>query len=83
MPRRLAQDADGIKCPACGSRESDVVDSRGAWGMRGRRRKCNQCGVIFKTYEVVIPVKWRAVFVSFAKMMFAYRRQGPRNDTQR
>lgn len=44
-----------MKCPFCGSRRSDVVDSRDTnegWAIR-RRRKCRSCMRRFTTYERV------------------------------
>lgn len=41
-----------MKCPNCGERKTQVVDSRvTAWGWRWRKRRCPQCGGQFETRE--------------------------------
>jgi transcriptional repressor NrdR len=42
-----------MKCPACGQRESKVVDSRTSESQDAirRRRECEVCGARFTTYE--------------------------------
>jgi transcriptional repressor NrdR len=44
-----------MKCPACGSEDSKVVDSRAAREGEAvrRRRECIECGARFTTYENV------------------------------
>jgi hypothetical protein len=42
---------NGIPCPCCGIRLSEVTDSRPAEGVIRRRRKC-RCGFRFTTWEV-------------------------------
>jgi transcriptional repressor NrdR len=44
-----------MKCPACGSEDSKVVDSRAAREGEAvrRRRECIECGARFTTYEYV------------------------------
>ena len=42
-----------MRCPACGQRDSRVVDSRDLdeSATIRRRRECNACGTRFTTYE--------------------------------
>ena len=40
------------KCPACGSRNWVVLDSRETKGGRRRRKRCNDCEHRWTTYEV-------------------------------
>lgn len=49
---RARNERDGIPCRDCGCRQSAVVDSRAtiSLGVR-RRRKCDQCGRRYTTYE--------------------------------
>jgi DNA-directed RNA polymerase subunit RPC12/RpoP len=42
-----------IRCPACGSYDCNVKDSRGSNNAVRRRRKCNSCGERFTTFETV------------------------------
>lgn len=44
-----------MRCPACGTSDSRVVDSRTAQSGRAirRRRECQQCGKRFTTYETI------------------------------
>ena len=44
-----------MRCPRCSSADSNVIDSRVAAGgdERHRRRRCNDCGERFTTYERV------------------------------
>jgi transcriptional regulator NrdR family protein len=41
----------GIDCPACGSKDTEVVDSRPGPSSIRRRRECDSCGERFTTYE--------------------------------
>lgn len=45
---------DGVRCPACGGDESNVVDSRGRAdsGWWRRRLRCKACGERWTTIEV-------------------------------
>lgn len=42
-----------MRCPFCGYKDTNVIDSRPSEGKQRRRRECTQCGKRFTTYEVV------------------------------
>lgn len=42
-----------MKCPFCGFKDTNVIDSRPSEGKQRRRRECTQCGKRFTTYEIV------------------------------
>ncbi len=42
-----------MKCPYCGTSETDVVETRDTEGATRRRRGCKECGKRFTTYERV------------------------------
>lgn len=46
----------GTPCPACGSSDHIVLDSRPAVSSVRRRRQCGACGHRFTTYEIVSEV---------------------------
>lgn len=41
-----------MECPKCGSKNNTVLETRIRKGTVMRRRKCDDCGEVFKTYEV-------------------------------
>ena len=43
----------GLGCPACDSRDHDVVDSRPCWHGIRRRRKCGNCEYRWTTHEKI------------------------------
>ena len=45
----------GLACPACGSPDSFVVDSRPVNGQVRRRRRCERCDARYTTYEAIAP----------------------------
>lgn len=48
-----ARPSDGVRCPACSSATSSVVDSRVCRGGIRRARNCDGCGARFRTVERV------------------------------
>ncbi len=42
-----------MKCPFCGYKKTEVIDSRQSDDKKRRRRECPQCGKRYTTYEVV------------------------------
>lgn len=46
---------DGVVCPKCGCKYTQVTDTRKAEGHIRRRRACMRCGFRFSTAEVY---KW-------------------------
>lgn len=42
-----------VKCPFCGYKKTEVIDSRQSDDKKRRRRECPQCGKRYTTYEVV------------------------------
>lgn len=46
----------GLDCPACGNRESEVIDSRPTRGRIRRRRVCSSCSGRFTTVEIPLSV---------------------------
>lgn len=47
------KDGDGLLCPSCKSARLYVKDTRSSSGYVRRRRKCEDCGHIATTYEVI------------------------------
>jgi len=49
----MSPTAKGICCPGCSSASTSVLESRAINnGSTKRRRKCNDCGTRFTTYEI-------------------------------
>lgn len=46
-----------MKCPYCGTDNTDVIDSRQQGYVRRRRYKCRECGGRFTTQERVVTKK--------------------------
>lgn len=42
-----------MQCPACGSNDTKVIESRSGVGGRSRKRRCSECGHPFSTIEHV------------------------------
>jgi hypothetical protein len=59
-----------MQCPACGSNETAVKDSRPN-GVRIRRRRVCECGHRFTTHEMTVPVSVSAHSVAMAISMVA------------
>ena len=45
-----------MKCPACGSEESEVKDTRRKEYANVRDRRCEKCGTRFRTRETLDPL---------------------------
>lgn len=45
-----------MRCPECGSKHSDVLDSRTYPNRTRRRRQCRDCGARWTTHEIVADV---------------------------